>query len=237
MDYSLFYPKPKLIDVKKLGFLDKIKRDLQYKARSKTGSLSSKATADRMAKKEASKFFKGLKRKMMSRKIKMKHIDNFEEFKEKFEEEAKDPEKTVFFYLIGVLEYITGDKKQGEPMITLTIKADMMQKDPVSPSGLRLPQSGEGYFVQHMLEDPNIIKSFVGGNPDNNYEIDKEELEMHLVGKEVKKKFAVIDIQSGGKDFYSRVKLQKNKYGIWKLYETSSIATGVQETTEDKDDF
>ncbi|MFX0134277.1 MAG: DUF6935 domain-containing protein [Candidatus Hodarchaeota archaeon] len=220
-----------------MGFLDKIKRDLKYKAKSKTGSYTSTATRDRVLKKEGRKFLKGLKRKMMSRKIKMKHIDNWEEFKEKFEKEADDPEKTVFFYLIGILEYITGDKKQGEPMITLTIKANMMQKDPVSPSGLRLPQAGEGYFVQHMLEDPNIIKSFLGGNPDNNYEIDKEELEMLLVGKEVKKNFAVIDIQSGGKDFYSRVKLQKNKYGIWKLYETSSIATGVKETTEDKDDF
>jgi hypothetical protein len=237
MNNSLNKLETKILDVKKLGFLDKIKRDLKYKATSKTGSLSSKATADRIAKKEARKFFKGLKRKMMSRKIKMKHIDNFEEFKEKFEKEADDPEKTVFFYLIGVLEYITGDKKQGEPMITLTIRKDYMQVDPVSPSGLRLPKSGEGYFVQHMLEEPNIVKSFLGGNPDNNYEIDKEELVMNLVGKEVKRKHAVIDIQSGGKDFYSRVKLQKNKYGIWKLYETSSIATGVQEKTEDKDDF
>ncbi|NVM03263.1 MAG: hypothetical protein HWN67_13060 [Candidatus Helarchaeota archaeon] len=220
-----------------MGFLDKLKRDMKYKVRSKTGATTSRATRDREAKKLGRKFLKGLKKGLMSRKLKMKHIDNWEEIKEKFEKEADDPEKTVFFYLIGVLEYITGDKKQGEPMITLTVKANMMQKDPVSPSGLKLPQSGEGYFVQHMLESPNIVKSFVGGNPDNNYEVDKEELVMHLVGKKVKRNFAVIDIQSGGKDFYSRVKLQKNKYGIWKLYETSSIATGVQEVTEDKDDF
>jgi len=220
-----------------MGFLDKLKRDIEYKVRSKTSTTTSKATAKREANKFGKSLLKKIKKGLTAKKIKMKHIDNFEEFKEKFEKEGDKPEMTVFFYLIGVLEYITGDKKQGEPMITLTVKKDYMHKDPTSPSGLKLPQAGEGYFIQHMLEDPNIIKSFLGGNPENNYTVDKDELVMTLVDKDVKKNYAVIDIQSGGKDIYSRVKLQKNRHGIWKLYSTSSIATGVKVTAEEQDDF
>ena len=183
------------------------------------------------------KLLRSIAIKICSEHIKMKHIDNFEEFKAGFDKDGKKPKLAVFYYLIGVLEYVTGDKKQGDPMITLTLPKDYCTEDPASPSGFRLPKGGEGFFVEHMLESPNIVKSYVGGNPDNNYEIDKDNLEIHVIGKAVKDKYAIIDIQSGGKDIYSRVKLKKNKVGIWKLYATSSIATGVQVTTEEVDDF
>ncbi len=189
--------------------------------------------------KDIIKGLKKLKIAACKETYKLKHIDNFEEFKKQFEEKGSDPRWTVFFYMMGVLEYITGDKKQGEPMITLTVKKDYMQNDPASPSGLKLPQAGEGYFVQHMLESPNIVLSYFGGTPANNYEIDKDNLEMLVIGKAIdnKSKHAVIDVQSGGKDIYSRVKLQQNKKGIWKLYSTSSMATGVKKTEEEVGDF
>ncbi|MHA1379738.1 MAG: DUF6935 domain-containing protein [Candidatus Helarchaeota archaeon] len=208
-----------------MGFLDRIGREVQRGLQ--------------RHQKDIVKGLKAIKMKACKETYQLKHIDNFEEFKKQFEEKGSDPRWTVFFYMMGVLEYITGDKKQGEPMITLTIKKDYMQKDPVSPSGLKLPQAGEGYFVQHMLESPNIVKSYFGGTPDNNYEIDKENLKMIVVGKNIddKKKHAVIDVQSGGKDIYSRVKLQKNRHGIWKLYSTSSMATGVKKTSDEVDDF
>ena len=68
-----------------MGFLDKLKRDVEYKMRSKTGATTSKATAQKEASKTGKGLFKKFTRKLMSKKIKIKHIDNFKEFKEKFE--------------------------------------------------------------------------------------------------------------------------------------------------------
>lgn len=196
-----------------------------------------KSEVKKEVKKETQKQIKKLMVKACSETMEMKHINNYEDFKEAYDKEGKEPRKAVFFYLIGVLEYVTGNPEEGEPMITITLPKDYNQADPNSPSGFKLHKGGEGRFVEYMAEKPNIIKSFLGGTNKNNYAIDEDHLKMLVVGKYISDKNAVIDIQSGGKDFYTRVMLKKNKEGYWKLFGTSSIATGVKKPQAEMDDF
>lgn len=215
-----------------MGFLDKIPKDKLAKE-----GMRILQTKRPELEKLGDKALDKIKTKVVSENLEMKHIDNFKDFKAGYEKDGKDPRKALFYYIIGVLEYATGDKQEGEPMITLTLPKDDNIVDSSSPSGFKLHIAGEGKFVQMMEQNPNIIKSYVGGTNKNNYEIDKEHLKIHIVGKHLEDKWAVIDIQSGGKDIYSRVQLKKNMEGIWKLSNTSSLATGVKKTEQKVDDF
>ena len=74
----------------------------------------------------------------------------------------------------------------------------------------------------------SAAKSYLGGTPENGYIYDYDHpiriLEQSDRGDEESKVF----VQSGGKDLPSPVHLRKNESGQWKLFNVSSLATGVR---------
>ena len=111
-------------------------------------------------------------------------------------------------------------------------------RDPTSPSGWKLNPKGEQYFLKHVKENPRTIPSYLGGTPDNNYEVDENNLQINVLEEGVSGREAVVVIQSAGKDFSTPCGLRMNKDGYWKIFKgTGSIATGARVTEEEKWDF
>jgi len=184
-----------------------------------------------------SKGFKKLKTMVVNKTLNRKSVTNFNEFKKEFEEKGTDPEEVVLLYCIAALEYANGND-DGHYMATLTLPKNFCEKDSSSPSGFKLSIKGELYYLEQIRKRPNIIKSYLGGTPANNYEIDPDNLKLNVVEEAVEKDKAIIVIQSAGKDNNTPMQLKKNKHGYWKIFMgTSSIATGVKVTSDQVDDF
>ncbi|NVM03887.1 MAG: hypothetical protein HWN67_16265 [Candidatus Helarchaeota archaeon] len=191
----------------------------------------------RMARKEISKGWKKIKTIKVSKTLKKSVVKGFDEFKEMFDEKGTDPREVILLYCIAALEYANGND-DAKYMATLVLPKNYCHKDPASPSGLTIDIKGELYFLNHIREHPNNVKSYLGGTPDNNYELDEDNLELKIIKEGIEKKKALIVIQSAGKDMSTPVELKKNRDGYWKIFKgTSSIATGVKVTAEEVDDF
>ena len=172
----------------------------------------------------------------LNKKITGKMINEFDAYKEKWESIASDPIEVTFLFLIACYNYII-DEKKGEMMSTLMLAKTFLLKDLKSQTGYKLNPKGDGFKMDLIGRNHNIIKSYLGGNPDNGYEIDENNLTMHLVGKGIEGENAKIFIQSGGKDFSTPIKYRKNSSGQWKIFSWGSIATGVKKTTKEAGDF
>ena len=147
------------------------------------------------------------------------------DFKEMWNKLGKTEKGAIKCYLIGVLEYIEGNK-MAEKMIAITLP-----KPQLTPKGN--PGKHEKYFLSLYKKYPNIAKSYFGGTPDNNYEYSIEN-DLIINDNSVRgDKDSKIFVQSGGKDFGSPVHLRKNKDGYWKLFGTSSLVTGVKKIEDD----
>jgi len=223
-----------------MGFMKRVGNKVASTARQKADRQAQKAedTVKEKAEQKAEGMQDALLKKVkkVEKHIKGKIITDFDEFKAEWEKIAGDPRQTVFFFLIAVYNYMT-DQKLGENMATIPLAKTFLLTSTESPTGFKINQRGDGFLMEHMRESPRIINSYLGGTPKNNYEIDPENIDMHLVGEIIEGTDAVIKIQSGGKDLDSPVSLRKNKDGQWKLFGFSSIATGVQQTEAEKGDF
>ncbi|NMC03892.1 MAG: hypothetical protein GYA24_01710 [Candidatus Lokiarchaeota archaeon] len=175
--------------------------------------------------------------KKMNKKVNGPLVSDFEEFKAQWEAKASDPEQSVFYFLMAAYHYAQGDKDKGEWMATLILPKTHLLPDNRSPTGFKLNFMGDGYFMEHMAESPRIVNSYLGGSPENNYEIDTNNLVMHIVSEGSNAESVTIHIQSAGKDFSSPCNLRKNNSGQYKLFQIGSIATGVQKTEQEKGDF
>ena len=150
---------------------------------------------------------------------------NFAEFEKMWNEQAKTEEGAVKMYILASIEYCEGNK-DAKKMAALTLP-----KNYLNQSGM--PLSSEQYRLDHMKEDPNIPKSYLGGTPDNGYSWDPNYTITALPQSKKGEKESKIFIQSGGKDNPTPVQLKKNKFGIWKLFNVSSVATGVKRIEDD----
>ncbi len=168
-------------------------------------------------------------------KVTKKMITSFSKFKSEWEKDAGKPENTIMYYLIAALN-IKKDPKLADQMMTVVVSKKHCIEDSSSPTGLKLGRSAK-YYIGQFQHNENIARSYVGGNPANNYRIDKDKLVMTVVKKDEYGKGLKIFIDSEGKDFDTPVQLRKNNSGQWKLIEYSSICTGVQKTHEDEGDF
>jgi hypothetical protein len=171
-----------------------------------------------------------------------KVIQDFNTFKTEWEKAAGDPIQSAFFFAIAVYNYCLNDKNNGENMATVILAKPFLLKSSSSPTGFKVNQKGDGYLLEHMRASPRIIKSYFGGNTKNNYEVDPEKLDMHVVGEYRGKTDrgipeACIKLQSGGKDYDTPLFLRQNNQGQWKMFGFSSLATGVQETEAELGDF
>ncbi len=175
---------------------------------------------------------KGMK---VSKKISGELITDFSKFKASWEKKAKNPAQSVFHFLIAALNY-SKEKEIGGSMATVILSKKHNTKDPSSPSGLKLGPTNRR-LLNHMSEDPNIAKSYLGANYKEDYKFNEKKLVMGLIASEVDDKYTNVVIQSGGKDFPTPVSLARNKDGQWKITEFSSIATGCRKPASVEDDF
>ena len=144
----------------------------------------------------------------------------YQQFKQKWEQEwGKSELGAIKAFLIGVIEYLE-DKDRGSKMIALTLPENYLQKDGTP---------GRNAFLEYFEKDGgNSAKSYLGGTPDNDYQY---QYDFHLdmqANSEQGEWESKLFIRSGGKDNPSPVHLKKNQNGYWKLFNVSSLATGVK---------
>ncbi|MBN2586778.1 MAG: hypothetical protein JXA64_02895 [Candidatus Fermentibacteraceae bacterium] len=147
---------------------------------------------------------------------------DFNEFREKWNSEwALTEEGALRAFLIGVIEYLKNPDEGGR-MVALTLP-DHYINDDGSP--------GRDAFLEYFARnDGNAAKSYLGGTPENGYRYDYGHPIRILEQSDLGESESKIFIQSGGKDLPSPVHLRKNADGIWKLFNVSSLATGVRKT-------
>lgn len=233
-----------------MGFLKRVERNLKRKVELRVENTVERklnravdGTLDNIEGK-FSDWEKDLRKKAtkMSNHVKGKLITDFNTFKTEWEKAAGDSIQSVFFFAMACYNYVLVDKEVGGNMATVILAKTFLLEGSNSPTGFKINPKGDGYLLEHMRESPHIIKSYFGGNPDNDYEVNTENLDMHVVGKYEGKTErgipeACITIKSGGKDFDTPLFLKRNNAGQWKMFGFSSLATGVQETKKKLGDF
>ena len=190
--------------------------------------------AEAQAKEQMAKAYKDVKGKKISGKM----YSDYEKFSKDWEKSANEPEQSVLFFLIAAYNY-SKNPKIGEPMATLILSTKHNQKDSSSPSGYKLGPTNK-QLLNHMQEDINIAKSYLGAKYDEDYKFDEKKIQMeHLYTEETDSsgKYVKVFIKSGGKDLPTPVGLGKNKHGQWKITEFSSIATGCRKSVSEEGDF
>ncbi|HPZ08020.1 MAG TPA: hypothetical protein PL110_07895 [Candidatus Eremiobacteraeota bacterium] len=162
-------------------------------------------------------------------KLSLKPGITFDEFKAYWEQEGTTPEGAVKCLIIAVLETVKEGNKDGKKMWAL-----LLPKDHVTSTGE--PDSRHRNAINQFnrqIKGTNfkgaIAASYLGGTPGNGYscaysnDIDVDEGQS-IYDDDGTKLF----VRSGGKDIASPVLLKKNKDGYWKIFEYSSLYTGVK---------
>jgi len=151
----------------------------------------------------------------------------YQEFKEKWDTDwCRTELGAIRAFLIGVIEYLE-DSEKGGRMIALTLPEQYLNSEGIP---------GRDAFLEYFSNDNgNSAKSYLGGSPENNYLYDYSH-PLEILGNSDRGELeSKIFIQSGGKDMPTPVHLRKNSSGTWKLFNVSSLATGVKRV--EKRDF
>lgn len=146
---------------------------------------------------------------------------NLAEFEGKWKKEGTTEEGTIKCFLIGILEYLDGNK-DAEKMIAMTLPKNELDKNT------------KYYLTSQFSKTKNIAASYLGGTPDNDYKYSydhKLEIASNSQREDQKSK---IFVKSAGKASASPVHLQKNNQGYWKLFNVSSLATGVMKSKSEE---
>jgi len=162
-------------------------------------------------------------------------IYDLDTFTAKWDQESSDPYGVIMLYLIAALN-IEKNPEEAENMMTVVVSNKDCLEDYESPTSLRLGRSAK-YFFTRFQENPNIARSYLGGSPEKDYQIDESNLELRVVREEEIKDRLKVFIRSGGKDFLTPVQVQKNRDDQWKLVEYSSICTGVKKPSSEENNF
>ncbi len=150
---------------------------------------------------------------------------NLAEFEKLWNKIGKNEEGATKCYIIGAIEYANGND-DGEKMVAMTVPKTYLNIK-------KLLGRTEKYRLNHMRESPNNPKSYLGGTVENDYKYSYDNDIVALPQSKKGPKKSKIFIQSGGKDFPTPITLKKNKFGYWKLFNASSIATGVKKKQDD----
>ncbi|MHC9542657.1 MAG: hypothetical protein AB9903_24370 [Vulcanimicrobiota bacterium] len=151
------------------------------------------------------------------------------DFQSLWDREGKTPEGAIKCLLIAVLETVKEENPDGLKMWGIPLP-----KDTLSPNGQ--PSPGHVNFIitqfGRQIQGTDfrgaIAASYLGGSPQNGYKysysnsvsVDSRNAQG---GDEVK-----IFIRSGGKDNPSPVTLKRNNSGYWKIFNYSSLYTGIR---------
>ena len=163
-----------------------------------------------------------------SRDVKGKLIEDFDTFKAECEKNSKDPAQSVLLFLIGVYNYGKGNEKVGEAMATSVIIEKNLWADASSQSGFKIAAYDRKSF-DALATLPGVVNSYLGGTLDNGYEIDPENLVMHVEGAGYSGNDGTVHVKSSGKDFTTPFNVTKDAKGQWKITDFNSAATGVKQ--------
>ena len=153
-----------------------------------------------------------------------------DEFTKLYYAKGTDPLETVKLFMIAVME-CENDFDKGQRMVAYTIPRSSCM--PAGPKGELIPYRGNvGFYLEEMVKNPNIIRSYLGGTPQNGYRVEKKDMHLQILSREIRGDEAKIIVKSGGKDFPTPITLILEK-GYWKIDTPSigSIATGVKRVT------
>lgn len=151
--------------------------------------------------------------------------------------DRRDAKGTVNLFL-RVLHSLSTDEKAAREALPLFLPKPSLKADPRQKSGFAVGMSDE-YYVAELVKKPQIMRSYFGGTPENGY-VPDDAFELKFVdGKPtvIEEKEAKIFVFSLGKDFPTPIGLKRNGEGIWKVFNWSSVATGVKQTTAEAEDF
>ena len=163
-----------------------------------------------------------------SRDVKGKIIEDFDTFKAAWEKNSKDPAQSVLFFLIGVYNFAKGNEKAGEAMATAVLAEKMVNVDKGSPSGFKIAISDKKIF-DSLATLPGVVNSYLGGTLDNGYEIDPDNIVMHVESAGYSGNDGSVHIKSSGKDFTTPFNVLKDAKGQWRVVDYYSAATGVKQ--------
>ncbi len=145
------------------------------------------------------------------------------EFTKMWEAKGKSEEGAIKCFLIGIMEF-NKKNKDALKMIALT-----QPKSNLKASG----DPGSIAMLGQFKQKPNVAPSYLGGTPANGYKGSyNNDLDVQKNSQRGEKESKLF-IKSGGKHSPSPVRLKKNKHGYWKLFELSSLATGVERIEDD----
>lgn len=145
---------------------------------------------------------------------------DFTEFSEKWDSLwSRTEDGAIRAFLIGVIEYLE-DPEKGGRMVALTMPDHYLNTDGTP---------GRDAFLEYFMNDGgSAAMSYLGGTPENGYVYDYDHPIRILEQSDRGDIESKIFIQSGGKDLPSPVHLKRNDSGQWKLFNVSSLATGVK---------
>jgi hypothetical protein len=143
--------------------------------------------------------------------------------------EGKTPEGSVRCLLIAALETVKENNREGRKMWGMVLPKNYVDGKGEPDQTQRLAIDQFSRQVKGTSFKGGIAASYLGGTPENGYTYsygNKVEVDARQsrIGDEEAKLF----VRSGGKDNPSPVILKKNKDGYWKIFEYSSLFTGVK---------
>lgn len=162
-------------------------------------------------------------------------------FQEKFKTEGKTYQGAIRMLFLALLE-LEKNPEEAQVMLSAVYNGKKLTADSSSPTGYSLGNS-DRFIVDQMRQRPEIVRSYVGGTPEQNYtNFDAEAGNIvypaHGTVIEGLKVNNTLDgntegqvyIQSLGKDFPTPIRLEQNNQGLFKIdpSSVSSIATGVK---------
>jgi hypothetical protein len=149
---------------------------------------------------------------------------SLEEFQQRIQAQCTDPKATAKLFFEAVYVYIGGNKPLGEQLITEILK-DKTWKATMS------------YFVMGMNNQPYIYYSYAKGtSPENLYKMDPSNFELVFEGPVRTKPYADVEenqvvelfVRSSGADLPRPMFFERNKAGLYKVREFSSVCVGVR---------
>jgi hypothetical protein len=153
---------------------------------------------------------------------------NYDEFKQMWDKEGKTEAGAIKCLLIAVLETFKENNADGKKMWALTIPADQLTPKGEPGTQHKTAMSQFGQTVPGTDFKGGIAASYLGGTLANKYKPDYKMTIKFVSSSKRGEKESKVFIQSGGKDNPSPVQLRKNDDGYWKIFEYSSLYTGVK---------
>ncbi|MBN2150471.1 MAG: hypothetical protein JW839_03390 [Candidatus Lokiarchaeota archaeon] len=153
---------------------------------------------------------------------------NYDEFKKMWDKEGKTEAGAIKCLLVAVLETFKENNADGKRMWGLVLPKDQLtpKGEPGSQHKTALSQFEK--TVPGTDFKGGIAASYLGGTPANKYKSDYKASITLLPSSKRGEKESKVFVQSGGKDNPSPVQLRKNDEGYWKIFEYSSLYTGVK---------